>query len=159
MKKKILVVGLGYVGVHILFKLDKKMFNVYGYDKSKKKISELRQGIDSTLQYKNLKLNNKKYFSIPSEAIFNTHQLVNKSALVKIYRNGRPYPAIVIERKDHKEKLNAEFRGELKNLALMSEKSSAIVDFFVHKNFPVDVRHNIKIDRKKLWSWAQSKVD
>ena len=37
MKKKILVVGLGYVGVHILLKLDKKMFNVYGYDKSKKK--------------------------------------------------------------------------------------------------------------------------
>ena len=72
MKKKILVVGLGYVGVHILLKLDKKMFNVYGYDKSKKKISELRQGIDSTLQYKNLKLNNKKLFAkIPNEHKFN----------------------------------------------------------------------------------------
>ena len=37
MKKKILVVGLGYVGIHILYKLNEKKFNVSGYDKSKKK--------------------------------------------------------------------------------------------------------------------------
>jgi UDP-N-acetyl-D-galactosamine dehydrogenase len=63
MKKKILVVGLGYVGIHILYKLNEKKFNVSGYDKSKKKINNLKDKIDSTLQYKNINFDNKKLFS------------------------------------------------------------------------------------------------
>ncbi|MBT7275865.1 MAG: nucleotide sugar dehydrogenase, partial [Woeseiaceae bacterium] len=46
-KEKISVIGLGYVGLPLLFELSKK-FEVVGFDISTKRISELKEGIDST---------------------------------------------------------------------------------------------------------------
>ena len=45
MKKKIAVIGLGYVGLPLAIALAKK-FNVVGYDKNKDRINKLNQGID-----------------------------------------------------------------------------------------------------------------
>ena len=55
MKKKILVVGLGYVGINIFYNFLKKNLNVYGYDTSNKKIENIKRGFDDTLQYKKIK--------------------------------------------------------------------------------------------------------
>jgi acyl-CoA synthetase (AMP-forming)/AMP-acid ligase II len=96
-------------------------------------------------------------YSIPVEAIFNNHPEVKRSALVKI-QNGIERAGIVIERKDKKTNLNKEnksrFFAELIDLASEYDHTKEIHDLFLHKNFPVDVRHNIKIDRTKLTNWA-----
>jgi hypothetical protein len=47
-------------------------------------------------------------------------------------------------------------REELIELGKQTEASSQIQQIFVHGPFPVDVRHNIKIDRLKLAAWAQN---
>ncbi len=49
-KEKICVVGLGYVGIHVAVNFA-KYFRVIGYDKSDKRISELKIGIDSTREF------------------------------------------------------------------------------------------------------------
>tara|TARA_B100000989_G_C19522076_1_gene464699 strand:- start:1166 stop:2434 length:1269 start_codon:yes stop_codon:yes gene_type:complete len=52
---KICVIGLGYVGLPLLFSLTKK-FNVTGFDISKKKIDQLRNNADYTGEVSNKKL-------------------------------------------------------------------------------------------------------
>ena len=47
MKKKIAVIGLGYVGLPLLIELNKK-FSVIGYDIDKTKIYDLKNGIDTS---------------------------------------------------------------------------------------------------------------
>ena len=49
-KTKICVVGLGYVGLPLAVAFSKK-FSVYGYDLSKKKISDLKKGIDNVSKF------------------------------------------------------------------------------------------------------------
>lgn len=98
------------------------------------------------------------FYSIPTESIFNTHPLVNRTALVKVNKDGKDTPALVIERKDRSTSYDESLIKELKELSKDINHSKEINDFYFHEAFPVDVRHNIKIDRKKLWHYAQSKV-
>ena len=88
-------------------------------------------------------------FSIPCEAIFNQHPKVFRSALV-----GVPEPMILVEplpqyfpkTAAEKEQLLAEIR----ELAKTSPLTEGICRFGVHPKFPVDVRHNVKINRELL---------
>jgi acyl-CoA synthetase (AMP-forming)/AMP-acid ligase II len=100
----------------------------------------------------------KTFYSIQMEAIFNQHPRIKRSALVEIQKNGKVEPALVIERHDQKTKLDETFLKELKVLKESAEFTKSINHFFLHESFPVDVRHNIKIDRVKLSKWAQEKV-
>ena len=89
------------------------------------------------------------FFSIPCEAIFNRHPKVFRSALV-----GVPEPMILVEpfaqhypkTVTEKEKLLA----ELRELAKTSPLTEKIDRFDVYRNFPVDVRHNVKINREEI---------
>ena len=56
---KITVVGLGYVGLPLASALS-NYYDVAGYDTSKKKILELKKGIDTTNQLKINEINNKR---------------------------------------------------------------------------------------------------
>lgn len=96
------------------------------------------------------------YYPIPVEAIFNQHPSVKRSALVKITLNNEVVPAIVVELKNT---LNEnQLFTELRLLAQKFNHTSTIEHFFIHSGFPVDVRHNIKIDRIALSKWAQGLV-
>jgi UDP-N-acetyl-D-galactosamine dehydrogenase len=57
-KIKVCVIGLGYVGLPVFIKLKEK-FEIIGYDIDKKRIQELRRGIDRNLEFSknNLKVN------------------------------------------------------------------------------------------------------
>ena len=55
-KYKIAVVGLGYVGLPLSIEFGKK-FDTFGFDISKKRISELMDGMDSTLEISKSELN------------------------------------------------------------------------------------------------------
>lgn len=95
-------------------------------------------------------------YTIPCEAIFNTHPQVFRSALVGIPQGELARPVICIELE---RKINlgaeAELRTELIHLARQFEITSKIDTVLFHPEFPVDIRHNAKIFREKLVPWAQ----
>ena len=98
-------------------------------------------------------------FSTPFEAIFNTHPQVARSALVGIMRDGQQEPVICVElNPEGKRAKRATFIGELRALADQHSHTRIIRDFLIHPRFPVDIRHNAKINREQLALWAQKKV-
>jgi UDP-N-acetyl-D-galactosamine dehydrogenase len=56
---KLGVIGLGYVGLPLAIEFSKKR-NVIGFDNDKKRIEQLKLGIDKNLEFKNEALKNKK---------------------------------------------------------------------------------------------------
>jgi hypothetical protein len=90
------------------------------------------------------------------ESIFNQHPKIKRTALIKLNINGLITPSLVIERHDKNVKMTDSFLRELLVLRDSEEFTKPLHQFFLHPGFPVDVRHNIKIDRIKLSSWAQS---
>lgn len=95
------------------------------------------------------------FYPLQIEAIFNQHPMVRRSALVHIKSKNEVIPGLVIERHDGQTKFDPVFLRELCALAEKTQATQQITQFFLHRSFPVDVRHNIKIDRIKLSQWAQ----
>ena len=97
-------------------------------------------------------------FSVRCEAIFNEHPRVARSALVGLGNPPDQLPAMVVEPtpgnfpggRDAGERL----AGELRELGRASPLTAAIERFAFHRSLPVDVRHNVKIDREALARWA-----
>ncbi|MBT3584444.1 MAG: AMP-binding protein [Halobacteriovoraceae bacterium] len=99
------------------------------------------------------------YSSIQCEAIFNQHPEVKRSALIGLGKLGLQEPALFVERKDGrilKGQKASRFKKELLELGKNHSHTLPINKFYSAKNFPVDVRHNIKIDRLKLKSRANA---
>jgi acyl-CoA synthetase (AMP-forming)/AMP-acid ligase II len=95
------------------------------------------------------------FYPLQMEAIFNQHPEVKKSALIKLMVLDKTYPALVIESKDKKTRMTETFENELLTLKNSQPFTKKIHSIFLHQSLPVDVRHNIKIDRTKLSFWAQ----
>ncbi|GAB4013360.1 MAG: fatty acid CoA ligase family protein [Bdellovibrio sp.] len=98
-------------------------------------------------------------YSIPTEAIFNNHPEVKRSALITYKKGNVIKPAIAIELKNIKKTSCArrdEITRELRAKASAYKHTQDIETIFYAKSFPVDVRHNIKIDRKKLGEAASN---
>ncbi|MCL1046224.1 AMP-binding protein [Shewanella electrodiphila] len=99
---------------------------------------------------------NKRYFSIPCERVFNTHQQVKRSALVAIEVNGATVPLLCVELdKGIVCSTSKLLYQELLDIAEKYPHTTGIHRFLIHPDFPVDVRHNAKIFREKLSVWAQ----
>ena len=102
-------------------------------------------------------------FTEPVEGIFNTHPAVFRTALVGVERNGRMEPVLCVERESEQlpgTKLsNADFVRELLDLGAKFEASRPIKTILFHHAFPVDIRHNSKIFREKLATWARRKLE
>jgi len=97
--------------------------------------------------------------SIQCEAIFNQHNKIKKTALIGLEKNGKQIPGIVVERLDKKIPTGHEknmMLNELKKMGMEHKHTETITDFYFHRSFPVDVRHNIKIDRLQLRDEAQA---
>jgi acyl-CoA synthetase (AMP-forming)/AMP-acid ligase II len=88
-------------------------------------------------------------FSVPCEAIFNRCNSVFRSALVGV--NG--VPVIVLELEPQSE-CTSDVIAELVDLKCQTEATARIEYFLCHSGFPVDVRHNAKINRPILAKWA-----
>jgi olefin beta-lactone synthetase len=98
-------------------------------------------------------------FTIPCEAIYNTHPDVFRSALVGIGDPGQKTPVICIELESTVNKKDRQrIRHELHELGRNNSVTSTIDDLLFHPSFPVDIRHNAKIFREKLALWAEEKV-
>jgi olefin beta-lactone synthetase len=98
-------------------------------------------------------------FTIPCEAIFNNHPAVFRSALVGLGRAPRQRPVICVELEpDQRGTDRKTLMNELRELALANVLTEEIDTFLVHRRFPVDIRHNSKIFREKLASWAAKRL-
>ncbi len=102
-----------------------------------------------------MKINQGIYTSISCEEIFNQHKDTKRSALIQL-NSGKM--AVVIEsptlfNSNLKKRLN--MKKELKSLAKNYSHTETIEHFYFSKKFPVDIRHNIKINREELKQMAQ----
>jgi acyl-coenzyme A synthetase/AMP-(fatty) acid ligase len=111
-------------------------------------------------------------YTIPCEAIFNTHRSVHRTALVGFVEGSHPEnqgfqtAALVIEtwaKSKQRDLSNAmedeRLIQELRELAQRYEHTKCIQHFFVYPGpLPTDIRHNAKIFREKLGPWAKQQV-
>lgn len=96
-------------------------------------------------------------YTICTEAVFNNHPQVARSALVGVRGTGGMRPVVIVEpcaRVVDQGRLFA----ELRDLALKHGHTAEIKDFLLHNSFPVDIRHNAKIFREKLAVWATGRL-
>lgn len=99
------------------------------------------------------------YFTIPCEAIFNGHLDVKRSALVGTGPLEDRQPVIIIEPEYFHRIIGSEeqkrFAKELLELGARSDLTRDIHRVLFYTSFPVDIRHNAKIAREKLALWAE----
>lgn len=96
-------------------------------------------------------------YTICCEAIFNEHPMVRRSALVGLGPWGQQTPVVLVELLQ-REKREEWLFGQLRQLALANPLTAEIEQFLIHPGFPVDIRHNAKIFREQLASWAAKRV-
>ena len=100
-------------------------------------------------------------YTVPCEAVFNRHPEVYRSALVGVGPAGRQEPVIVIEPEPGRFPSRTRVMGfweELLELGRGNELTRLIDQVLFHPAFPVDVRHNAKIDREALAAWAAEQL-
>lgn len=98
-------------------------------------------------------------FTIPCEAIFNTHDKVFRTALVGTENLGIVQPVLCVELEEGVTRAErVEILADLKKLGQKNELTTSIQHFLFHPAFPVDIRHNAKIFREKLAVWAQEQL-
>ena len=99
-------------------------------------------------------------YSIPCEGVFNTHPDVYRSALVGVPACGplrRPVICVELERTARR-KDRSRIRDELLSLGAGVSHTRQIRDVLFNDHFPVDIRHNAKIDRDRLSRWAEVRL-
>lgn len=97
----------------------------------------------------------KTWYTIPCEAIFNSHPAIYRSALVGLGQPGSQTPVILVEPHDSMRPQNtiaeSELIAQLRDLAIRNPLTQRIEDIRIHPvKLPVDIRHNSKIFREQL---------
>jgi acyl-CoA synthetase (AMP-forming)/AMP-acid ligase II len=95
---------------------------------------------------------------VQCEAIFNRHPDAARTAVVGLGPLGQQRPVLIVEPHEGKmprtEADRRRFVDELLALGKAYKLTAEIDDVRFHPGFPVDVRHNAKIQREKLGVWA-----
>ena len=106
-------------------------------------------------------------FTIPCEGVFNVHPAVARTALVGVGSPDKTKPILRVETKpilcvETKRPIGRadwdRLRGELLALGKTNPITSEVETFLHHPSFPVDIRHNAKIFREKLATWAEGQL-
>ncbi len=100
----------------------------------------------------------KTIFTIPSEAIFNNHEDVFRSAVVGAGPQKKQTPVVCIELEKNNRIDKKKILSDLLALARKNEMTKDLDTILFHKSFPVDIRHNSKIFREKLAVWAENQI-
>lgn len=107
-----------------------------------------------------VQIGSKCLFTIPTEAPFNTHPNVFRTALVgPTNKENKRVAALCVE---FEEGLSANEQTqtleELKAIRDSIENLKMISVLLPHPGFPVDIRHNAKINREALKTWAEGEL-
>jgi acyl-CoA synthetase (AMP-forming)/AMP-acid ligase II len=95
------------------------------------------------------------FFTIPCEAVFNTHPSVFRTALVGVKSGADIEPVLCVELEPTAQSQSRDtLRTQLRDLGSQYPHTRPIKKFLFHPAFPVDIRHNAKIFREKLALWA-----
>jgi len=97
-------------------------------------------------------------FTIPCEAVFNTHPDVFRTALVGIGIPGEQLPVLCVELERGRWINREKVRGELLDIGRAHIHTHGITTILYHPRFPVDIRHNAKIFREELARWAAGRL-
>ena len=97
-------------------------------------------------------------FSVACERVFNVHPAVWRTALVAVSRDGGTLPVLCVEKYKDARLDDDALRKELLEMGQSNPKTKAIREILFHPGFPVDIRHNAKIFREKLASWASERI-
>jgi acyl-CoA synthetase (AMP-forming)/AMP-acid ligase II len=97
-------------------------------------------------------------YSVCCEAIFDQHPQIYRSALTGEGPAGHERPLIIVEPEPgqfpESPQSAEKLRAELLDLAAGNPLTAAIKRVLFHRSFPVDTRHNVKINREQLRLWA-----
>ncbi len=97
-----------------------------------------------------------RLYTVCCEAIFNRHPRVFRSALVGIGEYGKQRPVMIIETAEAcSDREKASLKAELLAISSSEAVTEEIRDILFYGDFPVDIRHNAKINREKLTLWAE----
>ena len=96
-------------------------------------------------------------FPVPCEEVFNAHPDVLRSALVGVGPRAGQRPVICVEL-ERSARASAALTRALLDLAVADPVTARIDTVLYHPAFPVDVRHNAKIDREALAAWAARRL-
>jgi acyl-CoA synthetase (AMP-forming)/AMP-acid ligase II len=98
-------------------------------------------------------------FTVPVEEVLNVHPSVRRTALVGVGLRGAQRPVLLIEREPDAQIGDADLVREVAALAGMHDVTRSLTTFQVYPQpFPVDTRHNAKIERESLARWAEAHV-
>ncbi len=101
-------------------------------------------------------------FTIPCEAIINTHERIYRSALVGVGEPNKQIPVLIAEPHPehwpHDSASRQALIGEIREIAGQHWQTDQIQHFLLHKSMPVDIRHNSKIFREQLRGWAKANI-
>ncbi len=101
-------------------------------------------------------------FPVMAEGMANAHPAVLRSAVVGIGERGKQEPILLVEAKPNaipeEEKKEAVLVRQILARFDDHEKFGEIREMLFHPGFPVDPRHNAKIDREELAKWAEKEL-
>ncbi len=99
---------------------------------------------------------------VQCEAILNQHPDVYRTAVVGVGPAGRQRPVLIVEPIPNRWPASAEAQRrlveELLSLGTKHTITRGIRDVLFHRDLPVDVRHNAKIQREVLAVWAAERL-
>lgn len=94
-------------------------------------------------------------FTEPCEQVFRRHPAVARCALIGLGPRGRQKPGLVVQPTESGAALDpSRLAAELAGRGARHPHTAGIRQFFFRTRFPLDVRHNAKIDRAALARWA-----
>ncbi|SMF30711.1 fatty acid CoA ligase family protein [Pseudobacteriovorax antillogorgiicola] len=101
----------------------------------------------------------KTIYTVPGESIINAHKEVMRSAIVGVGAGSKRRPVLCIQARKHLSQPELEkLRQQISEICPAHPETQDLKEVLFHKDFPVDIRHNSKIFREKLSSWAEGKL-
>lgn len=103
------------------------------------------------------------YYPVCAEGIVDQHPDIMRSALVGLGKAPEQRPAMVVQL--HKPKLQKDMAERNRIVREVKERLAAhplyaeVKTVLFHRDFPVDPRHNAKIDREALGEWAEKQKE
>ena len=92
------------------------------------------------------------------EPVFAAHPAVARAALVGIGPRGAQTPVVCIEPTLWERRKPRQLFEQLQQIANEHPHTHQISTFLLHPGFPVDIRHNAKIQREQLATWAAKRL-